>query len=269
MRAPAVLMRGAGVWRAGADGGRTTLLDGVDWRVMPGERWAVVGATGAGKSTLLALAAAVGHPSSGEVSILGGRLGAVDVREVRRRVGWVDAAAAGAFRPRLSAAEVVLTGATGTIHLRTELVGGEERVRAGDLMELMGCAGLAGRRFAHLSRGERQRVLLARALMTEPALLLLDEPTEGLDLPGREAFLAAVEALAAARPDLALVQVSHHLEDLARGTGRALLLRAGRVVARGSADEVLTEGPLGECFGVPVRVARVEGRTVAVATRAR
>lgn len=268
MSAPAVLMRGAGVWRAGPDGARVALLEGVDWRVMPGERWAVVGANGAGKSTLLSLAAAVGHPSAGRVSVLGGRLGAVDARELRARVGFVDAAASAAFRPRLTAREVVLTGATGTIHLRAEAIRGDDVARADRLMAIMACGHLAGRRFAHLSRGERQRVLLARALMPEPGLLLLDEPTEGLDLPGREAFLSAVEALARTRPDLAVVQVSHHLEDLARGTGHALLLRAGRVVDCGPAAETLTERSLSECFGVPVRVARLEGRTVAVAARA-
>lgn len=249
MRVPAIEMSAVGVWRSGADRGRSTLLAEIDWRVMPGERWALVGANGAGKSTLLALAAAVGHPSEGTVAVLGGRLGAVDARELRRRIGWVDATAANAFRPRLTAREVVLTGATGTIVLRPGAIGPAAVASADGLLDLLGCGPLAERRFALLSRGERQRVLLARALMTDPGLLLLDEPTEGLDLPGRELFLGAVERLARARPDLAVVQVSHHLEDLAAGIDHALLLRNGRVLANGPADAVLQEEPLSACLG--------------------
>ena len=257
-------MRGAGVWRARPDGGRAHLLTGVDWTVRPGERWAVIGANGAGKTTLLTLAGAHGFPSEGRVRILGEELGRVDMRVLRERIGRVDAGDAGAFRHRLSAGEVVLTGATGSFHLRTERVRPDDRERADELLSLLGCTPFAHRRLAHLSRGERQRVLLARALMAEPAQLLLDEPTEGLDMPGRETFLEGLEALARSRPELATVQVSHHLEDLPPGIGHALLLRHGRIVACGPAADALTEEHLSVCFDVPVHLARVRGRLVAV-----
>lgn len=261
--APAVRLRGAGVWRAAPAGRRARLLQGVDWTVMPGERWAVVGPNGAGKSTLLAIAGAVAFPSEGTAEVLGRRLGATDMRALRARIGHVDATGAGAFAPRLTAMEVALTGVAGTIVLRGERIGAGDRARSRALLERMGVGSLAGRRFAELSRGERQRVLLARALMSGPALLLLDEPTEGLDLPGRELFLAALDAAATAEPRLATVQVSHHIEDLAPGTGHALLLREGRVLAAGAAGDTLTGPALSRCFGLPVNVARSAGRVLA------
>jgi iron complex transport system ATP-binding protein len=159
---------------------------------------------------------------------------------------------------------VALTGATGSIALLGDRVGDAERERAAELLEAMGCGGLADRRFTRLSRGERQRVLLARALVPEPRLLLLDEPTSGLDLPGREAFLAGLDALAGRGDGLTTVQVSHHLEELSGSTTHALLLRGGRVVAAGPAGEVLREEPLSRCFDAPVRLARAGGRVMAV-----
>lgn len=261
---PAVDMRGVGVWRVQPGGTRATLLQGIDWFVRPGERWAVIGANGAGKTTLLRIASAESFPSEGEARVLGARLGQVDMRALRARVGHVDATTAGAFRPRLTARQVALTGVGGTIVFQAQRVRPEHIERADDLLHLLECAALADRRFSELSRGERQRVLLARALMNSPSLLLLDEPTEGLDLPGRERFLHSLDVLAAAHPELATVQVSHHLEDLARGTGHALLLRAGRTVATGPVADTLTEGTLSRCFDAPVRLARIDGRLMAV-----
>jgi iron complex transport system ATP-binding protein len=258
---------GLGVWRARPGGRRAVLLEGVDWRVGAGERWAVIGPNGAGKTTLMAVAGAVAHPSEGSARILGAPLGAVDLRELRRGIGHVDATVATAFRPRATALEVALTGATATIVPRPERLSGSDRARAPELLDRMGCAALHGRRFGTLSRGEQQRVLLARALMARPRLLLLDEPTAGLDLPGREMFLDRLDALAASEPGLATVQVSHHLEELAASVTHALLLRAGRVVAAGPADEVLTDGPLSRCFDAPVRVLREAGRVMAVIDR--
>ena len=224
-----------------------------------------MGPNGAGKTTLLSLAAARLHPSEGVVRVLGGALGAVDVHALRSRIGHVDAGLATAFAPRLTALEVAMTGATGSIALLGDRVGEAQRARAADLLEVMGCGAIAGRRFTRLSRGERQRVLLARALVPGPRLLLLDEPTSGLDLPGREAFLAGLEALS--RDGLTTVQVSHHLEELSAATTHALLLRGGRVVAAGPAADVLREGPLSRCFGAPVRLARAGGRVLAVIDR--
>nr|WP_281412255.1 ATP-binding cassette domain-containing protein [Miltoncostaea marina] len=235
----------------------------MDWRVAPGERWAVVGPNGAGKTTLLSLAGARLHPSEGRVRVLGERLGAVDTRALRAAIGHVDAAMAGRFRPRATALDVVRTGADATIAPLRPDVAPEAAERAEALLDEVGCGRLAAHRFDRLSRGERQRMLLARALVGRPRLLLLDEPTTGLDLPGREAFLARLDGLARAEPALATVQVSHHLEELAGSVTHALLLREGRVVAGGPADEVLREGPLSRCFGAPVALVRRGGRVFA------
>jgi len=253
------------VWRTRPGGGRATLLQAVDWRVMPGERWAVIGPNGAGKTTLMTIAGARGFPSEGVAHVLGSRLGAVDTRTLRRAIGQVDATMATAFRPRATALDVVLTGATAVIAPLRPPGDGDADVaaRARDLLDEAGCGRHAAGRFARLSRGEQQRVLLARALMAAPRLLLLDEPTAGLDLPGREAFLARLDALAA-DPGLATVQVSHHLEELAASVTHALLLRDGRVVAAGPAAEVLVDDPLSRCFDAPVRVVRRAGRSFAV-----
>lgn len=264
---PAIELHGVGVWRAQPGGGRVRLLDGVDWVVRPGERWAVVGPNGAGKSTLLAIAAAMSFPSEGRAWVLGRCLGTTDMRALRESIGMVDAATAGAFRPVLTARQVVMTGITGSIALRVDAGARTHREAADELLDLLGAAHIADRRFALLSRGERQRVLLARASVARPRLLLLDEPTEGLDLVGRELFLAALDALSASRPELACVQVSHHLEDLAPGTGHALLLREGRAVAAGPLDEALGDAGMSACFGVPVRVSRVDGRMLATVRR--
>jgi iron complex transport system ATP-binding protein len=262
----ALEMQGVRVWRARPGGGRAVLLDGVDWRVLPGERWAVVGPNGAGKTTLLSVAGAVLFPSEGTARVLGHRLGATDVRSLRAGIGIVDARVAAAFQPRMTALEAAMSGAAASI---VPLADGREaaRPRAQALLEEMGCAALADRRVATLSRGEQQRVLLARALMPRPRLLLLDEPTGGLDLPAREAFLDRLDALAGSHPALATVQVAHGLEELAGRTTHALLLRGGRVVAAGPAGEVLREEPLSRCFGAPVRLARAGDRVLAVIDR--
>jgi iron complex transport system ATP-binding protein len=240
------------------------LLDGIDWRVEAGERWAVVGPNGAGKTTLLAVAGALMHPSEGAARVLGHRLGTRDVRELRAEIGHVDPALATAFGPRMSALEVTLTGVGATLVPRPGLLRPGDHSRATGLLEAMGCAPIAGRQFARLSRGEQQRVLLARALLPRPRMLLLDEPTAGLDLPAREEFLVRLASLADRDPALVVVQVSHHLEELAASVTHALLLAGGRAVAAGPAGEVLAEEPLSRCFGAPVRLARVGGRLLAV-----
>ena len=245
------------VWILAGD----SILTDVSWTVLKGEQWALLGPNGAGKSTLLALAGAVRHPSGGAVTVLGGRLGRVDMPALGRRIGVVNPA----FRllDWLTAEEVVSTGMTGTVRPLPELYGVEERARARQLLALLGCEQLAERRIDTCSQGERQRVRVARALMPNPELLLLDEPATGLDLPAREALLEALATLAAAEPRLATILVTHHLEELPPSTSHALLLRAGRIVAAGIADDVLADGPVSACFGFDVRVGREEGRWTA------
>jgi iron complex transport system ATP-binding protein len=254
---PVVTIERARVWTAeGAE-----LLRGIDWTIRPGEHWALMGPNGAGKSTLLALVGATRHPSSGQVTVFGGRLGRIDVRELRRRIGVVDAA--GTMHDWLTAEDATLTGATATAWPLWDRYGPVERARALDLLTLVGCAELKDREVGTLSQGERQRVRVARALMTEPPLLLLDEPATGLDLPAREALLAALASLAEQHPELASVVVAHHLEDLPTSVSHALLLRRGEIVAAGPIEQTLTDDAVSRCFGLPVRVGREEGRWTA------
>ena len=264
---PALALAHLTVWElAPRSSRRIPILTDVSWDVGAGEQWAVLGPNGAGKSTLLDIAAGMRHPSGGTVDILGERVGRVDLRDLRERIGHVDVKTEEAFSPRRTALEVVLTGVTGTIQVLGERIGDAEVQRAATLLSRFGCAEASDHAFADCSQGERRRVLLARGLMRRPPLLLLDEPADGLDLPGREALLAAVESLAADRPAPAVVTVTHHLEELPASTTHALLLRGGRVVASGAAPAVLAEEPLSACFGVPVTVTRADGRWSARAT---
>ncbi len=260
----ALRLTGVSLWRWDAEAQRERfLLRDVDWTVRAGEQWAVLGANGAGKSTLVSIAAAMTHPSSGSAEVLGERIGGVDLRELRKRIGHVEARTARAVSGRLTALEVVLTGASATIALRRQALGEDDRRRAAELLERFGCGELATRTFDSCSQGERQRLLLARALMRRPPLLLLDEPTTGLDLPGREALLAAVASIAAEEPEAATVTVTHHVEELPPTTTHALLLRDGVVVASGPADAVIESAALSTCFDTPVRVDRLDGRWLA------
>ena len=254
MTDPLLLLEEVRVWTP--DG--TDILRDVSWAVRPGEHWALLGPNGAGKSTLLALAGAVRHPSEGAVTVLGGRLGRVDMPALRRRIGVVDPTLR--LFDWLTVEDVVLTEATGTVRPLWDRYGEAQRARARELLALVGCAGLADREIVTCSQGERQRVRIARALMPAPPLLLLDEPAVGLDLPAREALLAALAALAVAQPGLATVLVTHHLEELPATTTHALLLRRGAVVVAGPAAATLTSETVSACFGFDVRVARDDGR---------
>ncbi len=238
-------------------GGRL-LLDQVSVTVRAGELWALLGPNGAGKSTLLRLLATLDHPTRGHVEVLGHRLGRVDVFTLRPSIAHVS------VHHRADAArtvrEIVLTGATGTIELvpRWRPDAGE-LARAEAAIELMGLAGLAEARWLTLSQGERGRTLIARALLTRARVLLLDEPAAGLDLAGREQLLASLDEVRRQRPDLATVLVTHHLEELPASTSHALLLRAGRGLAAGPAQAVLTSELVSTCFDYPLMIARQPG----------
>ena len=249
-----------------------TLVDQVDWRVGYGEHWVVLGPNGAGKTTMLSVAAAVRHPSSGTATVLGHRLGRVDLRELRRRIGLVAASQRLVDEELLeqegaTALTVVLTGHTGTSAPLWDRYGDAERDRARRLLADLGCKDLADRRFRVCSQGERARIRLARALLADPAILLLDEPFAGLDLPAREDLITALEDLATGRPELTTVLVTHHLEEVPATTTHALLMRDARVLAAGPVGEVLTSANLTECFGRRLRLDRVDGRWYARALR--
>jgi iron complex transport system ATP-binding protein len=245
--------------------GGAALLDGVDWHVGAGERWVLLGPNGSGKTTLVSVAATYLWPSRGSVSILGQRIGEVDVRELRKRIGLVSASLETRIPPQLTATDLVVAGATGAIAPWWDDFGPELQAKAAAMLELVGCSTLADRRFELLSSGERQRVQIARALMLDPALLLLDEPAAGLDLGAREQ-LAIILARLNAQPGLeAIVVVTHHVEEIALGTTHALVLRGGRVLAAGPVGETVTGAVLSEAYGLPIRVARVGGRFTAQA----
>jgi iron complex transport system ATP-binding protein len=232
----------------------STLLDDVSWSVSEGERWVILGPNGAGKTTLLQIAAARMHPSSGTASVLGETLGKVDVFELRPRVGLSSAALADRLPGRERVADVVVTASYGVTGRWHESYDQLDHARGAELLGLLGAAHLADRTFGTLSEGERKRVQIARALMTDPELMLLDEPAAGLDLGGREDLVGRLGELAADLTAPALVLVTHHVEEIPPSFTDALLLREGRVVAAGPLELTLTDENLSETFGLPLHV---------------
>ncbi|GAA4639336.1 ATP-binding cassette domain-containing protein [Actinoallomurus vinaceus] len=238
------------------------LLDDVSLTVHEGEHWALLGANGAGKSTLLSLVGAYQHPTSGQVEILGHRLGRIDVRELRAWIGHVNPHHP--LRSARTVQEVVLTGATGSIELVPHWKPTPEQFdRAEELIDLLGLTARRDARWPTLSHGERGRTLIARALMPRPSLLLLDEPATGLDVAAREQLLPSIDQLRRAQPSLTSVLVTHHLEELPASTTHAILLRQGRVLASGPADDVLTTDLISACFDHPITIDRSGGRWTA------
>jgi iron complex transport system ATP-binding protein len=244
------------------------LLDQVSLTILAGEHWALLGPNGAGKSTLLQLMATYAYPTRGRVDLLGHRLGRVDVFSLRPWIGHVSPHHR--VDPERTVQEVIRTGVTGTIKLvPRRKTSAAELARAAELTELMGLSGRADAPWHVLSQGERGRTLIARALMAQPRLLLLDEPAAGLDVAGREQLVASMDDLRQRVPALATVLVTHHLEELPASTTHAVLLRDGRMLAAGVVADVLTTELASACFGHPLVVTRQAGRWSAVSGRAR
>jgi iron complex transport system ATP-binding protein len=241
---------------------RTEILRGVTFTVRVGEHWALLGPNGSGKSTILGLCGAVTHPTSGTVHVLGRQLGRVELQALRRTIGHVNPRHP--LRSPLTVREVVLTGITGSVEvpLRWRPSAGE-LARAVALIGAFGLAGKAGDRWPTLSQGERGRALIARALICEPRLLLLDEPSTGLDVAAREQLLQGIDLLDQTHPGIASILVTHHLEELPGTTTHTLLLNGGRVVAAGPAGEIVTTGNVSAAFGHPISVRHDEGRWTA------
>ncbi len=244
-----ICCRGVAVRRGGA-----TLLHDINWQVELDERWVVLGPNGAGKTTLLALAAAQLHPSQGTVRLLGEELGRVDVFELRPRIGLSTAGLASRIPAGERVRDVVVTAAYGVVGRFRESYGPADEARADRLLDQLGCAPLAARAYGTLSEGERQRVQIARALMTDPELLLLDEPAAGLDLAGREHLLRRLTALAEDPDAPAMVLVTHHVEEIPPGFTHGMLLAGGGIVAQGLLGDVLTAANLSAAFGLPLTV---------------
>jgi iron complex transport system ATP-binding protein len=256
-------LQGVAVRRDGA-----TLLHDVNWTVNEEERWVVIGPNGAGKTTLLQVAATLLYPAEGTVDVLGERLGRSDVFDLRPRIGFTSAAVAERVPPSEKVIDLVLTAAYAILGRWHEEYDSTDVTRAVGLLDALGCANLIRRRFATLSEGERKRVQIARALMPDPELLLLDEPAAGLDLGAREDLLARLTGLAEDALAPTTVLVTHHVEEVPAGFTHAVLLRGGSIVAIGKVDEVFTEQHLTEAFGVPLAVERQNGRWYARAARA-
>ncbi len=236
------------------------LLRNVDWTAHEEERWIVIGPNGAGKTTLLQVAATLLFPTEGTVEVLGERLGEVDVFDLRPRIGLPSAAIAERVPAGEKVIDLVLTASYAILGRWKEEYDSSDVTRAVELLDALGCAHLIRRRFATLSEGERKRVQIARAMMPDPEMLLLDEPAAGLDLGGREDLLRRLSQLARNPKAPMLVLVTHHVEEVPDGFTHAMLLRRGAVLAAGPIDDVFTARNLSRSFGVPLEIERHDGR---------
>lgn len=263
-RAPLVRFDNVTVVRGG-----TRILDHLTWTVREGERWVVLGPNGAGKSTLLEVAGARLAPMRGIVDLLGERVRAsgreddAELAELRSRIGLVGPSAHEQFEPDATALDVVRIAGYGVTKRRAEVFDEMDDERALDVLDVFDARALAGRAYGSLSEGERKRVQLARAVMTDPELLLLDEPATGLDLGAREELVGLLADVAADRAAPVTVLITHHVEDVPVGFTHALLLRGGRSLAAGQIDEMLTDDAVSDCFGVRVTIDRRDGRFAA------
>jgi iron complex transport system ATP-binding protein len=241
------------------------ILDDISWSVQPAERWVLLGPNGSGKTTLLRVVGSSLWPTRGQVEILGERLGHVDMRQLRRRIAMVSASVSRSLRPEIPALDVVLTGRFAALETWWNEYSDEDRDQARLLLRESGFGEdeFADRPFGLLSEGERQQVLLARALMGRPGLLLMDEPAAGLDLGARERLLTRLASLAADPTTPPLILVTHHLEEIPDGVTHAALIRGARLVEAGPVDEVLTTEAVSDAFGVAVTVERRDGRWTA------
>jgi iron complex transport system ATP-binding protein len=245
----------------------TPVLSGINWRVGPSDRWVVLGPNGSGKTTLVQMASGYLHPTRGSVEVLGHQLGSVDVRALRQRIAIVSAGVSRMIVPNLAAREVVVSASRGALEPWWHTYSEVEWGRADTLLAAAGFEHVAGRPFGVLSEGERQQVMLARALMSEPQLLLLDEPCAGLDMGGRERLLSRLALVAkdAAAPPIVLV--THHVEEIPEGFTHVLLLRGGRAIIAGPIGSALSADNLSACFGLPLELKRDDHRWTSRAGR--
>jgi iron complex transport system ATP-binding protein len=236
------------------------LLGPLDLTIRPGERWAVIGANGSGKTTLLSVLGLTLWPTAGTVDVLGARFGRVDTRRVREAIGLASSAVEGMLRMDLTPVDLVMTARHAATEPWWHEFSDADRTRARDLLASLGLARVADHAFGTLSAGERRRTSIARALMPDPDLLLLDEPAASLDLGARETLLDDLARLGGAVRPAAIVLVTHHVEEIPAGFSNALVLRAGRAVAAGPISQVLTNDVLSRAFDLPIAVSHHEGR---------
>ena len=240
--------------------GDRVILGPLNWQVLEGERWVILGPNGAGKTTLLQICSSLIHPTTGEINILGEKLGKVDVFELRTRIGLTSSALVEQLSPDELVMDVVLTAAYAMLGRWQEKYDLWDESRAMALLTALGVRELGERLFGSLSEGEKKRVQIARALMADPELLLLDEPASSLDLGGREDLLRRIESLSKDPLAPATVIVTHHIEEIPVGTTHALLLREGAVVAQGEVASVITDQNLTQAYGLAITVQNEGGR---------
>ena len=240
--------------------GDRVILGPLNWQVLEGERWVILGPNGAGKTTLLQICSSLIHPTTGEINILGEKLGKVDVFELRTRIGLTSSALVEQFPSDELVMDVVLTAAYAMLGRWQEKYDLWDESRAMALLTALGVRELGERLFGSLSEGEKKRVQIARALMADPELLLLDEPASSLDLGGREDLLRRIESLSKDPLAPATVIVTHHIEEIPVGTTHALLLREGAVVAQGEVASVITDQNLTQAYGLAITVQTEGGR---------
>jgi iron complex transport system ATP-binding protein len=244
-----------------------TLVGPVDWRVELDERWVIIGPNGAGKTSLLRMAAALDHPTTGDAFVVGEKLGRTDIRELSTRIGLVSSAFAGRVPADEKVSDLVISAGYAVLGRWREEYDPMDRAQAADILESMGAEHLADRTFGTLSEGERKRVLIARGLMTDPELLLLDEPAAGLDLGGREELVDRLGTLAADPDSPAMVLITHHVEEIPPGFTNVLMLSEGGVVAQGAIEDTLTAENLSTTFRQNISLSYDNGRYFARRSR--
>jgi iron complex transport system ATP-binding protein len=252
---PVIAVRGLVVRRAGR-----TILGPLDWTVGHGERWVVLGPNGSGKTTLLSVVGLDLWPTAGSVEVLGGRYGRVDSREHRKRIGTAGSAVEGSLRTDLTPVTLVMTARHAATEPWWHIYTDDDRARALGLLQRLGLGRVADHDYGTLSAGERRRTSIARALMPDPDLLLLDEPAASLDLGARETLIEDLAVLAAEPRPAAIVLVSHHVEEIPPGFSHALVLADGQVIAAGPLDDVLRDDVFSGAFGLPITLERRDGR---------
>lgn len=242
------------------------ILDSVSLSVSPTDRWVLLGPNGCGKTTLLRVLSLYLHPSSGDIYVQGRALGTFDIRPVRPRIAYMSASLASEIRPVLTATQIVMSAKNGALETWWHSYSEQDTQRAVECLDRLGVAWCADRELGALSSGEQQRVLLARALMTDPIALLLDEPTARLDLGGRENLIRLLHAFAIDNPQLPSVVVTHHVDEIPISTTHCALMRDGKIIASGQLHETLTSDSLSECFGTSLLLEqRANGRLTAYA----
>ncbi|MDO5672002.1 MAG: ABC transporter ATP-binding protein [Actinomycetaceae bacterium] len=243
------------LWR-----GKTDILTSVNWQVEEGQHWVVIGPNGAGKTTLIDLLAGRLYPSRGTVEILGETLGRTEIAEIRQRVGYTSPALSAQIPSDERVLRAVLTASYGMTATWRETYEAKDFSRAKSLTQMFEVDHLEERRFGTLSQGEKHRVMVARALMIDPEMLILDEPASALDLGGRELLLQGLAELAAVPSSPVMVMVTHHLEQIPRGFTHAMIMKDGKIFAAGEIAQVLTSENLSEVFGLPLQVGSADGR---------